>query len=103
DMAEQPAAAGPTTKTPVVRPAARWLQPVRMRSVDSGRADVENSLEFASHDRRPPREIAKTTLLKRLILRPELSFIMEAHNGLSARIAEEAGFEAVWASGLSIS
>jgi len=28
---------------------------------------------------------------------------MEAHSGLSARIVEEAGFEAVWASGLAIS
>jgi phosphoenolpyruvate phosphomutase len=28
---------------------------------------------------------------------------MEAHNGLSARIAEEAGFRALWASGLTIS
>jgi len=28
---------------------------------------------------------------------------MEAHNGLSARIVEEAGFAAIWASGLSIS
>jgi phosphoenolpyruvate phosphomutase len=28
---------------------------------------------------------------------------MEAHNGLSAKIVEEAGFEGVWASGLSIS
>lgn len=28
---------------------------------------------------------------------------MEAHNGLSARIAEEAGFRGIWASGLSIS
>jgi phosphoenolpyruvate phosphomutase len=27
---------------------------------------------------------------------------MEAHNGLSAKIAEEAGFEGIWASGLSI-
>jgi phosphoenolpyruvate phosphomutase len=32
-----------------------------------------------------------------------MSFLMEAHNGLSARIAEEAGFPGVWASGLSIS
>src|SRR5207244_656561 len=46
---------------------------------------------------------AKTTRLWNLIRSPELSFLMEAHNGLSARIAEEAGFEAVWASGLSIS
>ena len=28
---------------------------------------------------------------------------MEAHNGLSARIVREAGFEGIWASGLSIS
>ena len=28
---------------------------------------------------------------------------MEAHDGLSSKIAEEAGFEAVWASGLSMS
>jgi phosphoenolpyruvate phosphomutase len=34
---------------------------------------------------------------------PQLEFLMEAHNGLSARIAEEAGFRGLWASGLSIS
>jgi phosphoenolpyruvate phosphomutase len=28
---------------------------------------------------------------------------MEAHNGLSAKIAEEAGFQGIWGSGLSIS
>ena len=28
---------------------------------------------------------------------------MEAHNGLSARVVEEAGFQGIWASGLSIS
>ncbi|MEO7502161.1 MAG: phosphoenolpyruvate mutase [Gemmatimonadaceae bacterium] len=33
----------------------------------------------------------------------ELEFIIEAHNGLSARIAEEAGFKGIWGSGLSIS
>ncbi|TDI43643.1 MAG: phosphoenolpyruvate mutase [Acidobacteria bacterium] len=41
--------------------------------------------------------------LRRLIESPELAFLMEAHNGLSAKIVEEAGFEAIWASGLSIS
>lgn len=45
----------------------------------------------------------KTTRLKAMIRRPELAFIMEAHNGLSAKIAEEAGFEGIWGSGLSIS
>ncbi|MBX3227734.1 MAG: phosphoenolpyruvate mutase [Labilithrix sp.] len=34
---------------------------------------------------------------------PGLHFLMEAHNGLSAKIAEEAGFEGIWGSGLSIS
>jgi phosphoenolpyruvate phosphomutase len=42
-------------------------------------------------------------VLRRLLTEPPLSFLMEAHNGLSAKIAEEAGFEALWASGLTIS
>lgn len=41
--------------------------------------------------------------LKTLLLRPEQTILMEAHNGLSAKLAEEAGFEALWGSGLSIS
>ncbi len=32
-----------------------------------------------------------------------MQFLMEAHNGLSARIAEEAGFRGIWASSLTIS
>jgi phosphoenolpyruvate phosphomutase len=44
-----------------------------------------------------------TTRLRRLITDPQLSFLMEAHNGLSAKIVAEAGFEGIWASGLSIS
>ncbi|MDA9505705.1 phosphoenolpyruvate phosphomutase [Bradyrhizobium sp. CCBAU 11386] len=32
----------------------------------------------------------------------ELSFLMEAHDGLSAAIAKRAGFKGLWASGLSI-
>ena len=45
----------------------------------------------------------KTAQLRRLIASPELDFLCEAHNGLSARIAEEAGFRGIWASGLTIS
>jgi phosphoenolpyruvate phosphomutase len=45
----------------------------------------------------------KSTQLRRLIQSPSLEFLMEAHNGLSARIAGEAGFKGLWASGLSIS
>ncbi len=44
-----------------------------------------------------------TTRLRRLVTRPEIAFLMEAHDGVSARIAAEAGFEAVWASGLTMS
>ncbi|MGY3396507.1 2-methylisocitrate lyase-like PEP mutase family enzyme [Bradyrhizobium sp. USDA 3311] len=32
----------------------------------------------------------------------ELSFLMEAHDGLSAAMAELTGFKGLWASGLSI-
>ena len=45
----------------------------------------------------------KTTQLKSMINGPEMAFLMEAHNGLSAKIAEEAGFKGLWGSGLSIS
>lgn len=45
----------------------------------------------------------KTTQLRNMIKSSELEFIMEAHNGLSARIVEEAGFKGIWGSGLSMS
>nr|P33182.1 RecName: Full=Phosphoenolpyruvate phosphomutase; Short=PEP mutase; Short=PEP phosphomutase; Short=Phosphoenolpyruvate mutase; Flags: Precursor [Tetrahymena pyriformis]AAA30123.1 phosphoenolpyruvate mutase [Tetrahymena pyriformis] len=45
----------------------------------------------------------KTTQLKNMIQSKDLSFIMEAHNGLSAAIVEETGFKGIWGSGLSIS
>lgn len=45
----------------------------------------------------------KSTLLRDMLRRKELAFLMEAHNGLSARIVQETGFEGIWASGLSIS
>jgi len=45
----------------------------------------------------------KTTQLRRLLRPSQLSFLMEAHNGISAKIVEETGFEGIWASGFSIS
>ena len=47
--------------------------------------------------------IRKTTQLRNMLMSNELEFLMEAHNGLSAKIAEEAGFKGIWGSGLSIS
>lgn len=46
---------------------------------------------------------AKALALKNMLRSKELAFLMEAHNGLSARIVQETGFKGIWASGLSIS
>lgn len=45
----------------------------------------------------------KTRQFRMLLQSEQLEFICEAHNGLSAKIVEEAGFAGIWASGLSIS
>jgi len=42
-------------------------------------------------------------LRRQICTNRELSFLMEAHDGLSGAIAESAGFRGLWASGLSIS
>ena len=41
--------------------------------------------------------------LKTLWSRPQITYMMECHNGLSAQIAQKVGFEALWGSGLSMS
>jgi len=41
--------------------------------------------------------------LRELLESSQTEFLMEAHNGLSARIVEEAGFKGIWASGLALS
>jgi len=45
----------------------------------------------------------KCTQLRQLLTSTKLEFIMEAHNGISARLVEETGFAGIWASGLAIS
>jgi len=45
----------------------------------------------------------KSTQLRSLLQSARTEFILEAHNGLSARIVEEAGFKGIWASGLALS
>ena len=46
---------------------------------------------------------SRCTALRELIFSKDLAFLMEAHNGISAKIAEETGFKGLWASGLTIS
>ncbi len=45
----------------------------------------------------------KTTLFKRMLQSDRLEFLLEAHNGLSAKIVEESGHKGIWGSGLGIS
>ena len=47
-------------------------------------------------------EGTRSAKLRRMLESDKLEFLMEAHNGLSARIVREAGFDGIWASGLSI-
>jgi len=46
---------------------------------------------------------SRAKLFRDELTAPSLSFIMEAHDGLSAKVVEQAGFRGIWASGLSIS
>ncbi|MBI4318533.1 MAG: phosphoenolpyruvate mutase [Chloroflexi bacterium] len=48
-------------------------------------------------------QISKTKQFRKLLHSSQVEFLLEAHNGLSARIVEEAGFKGIWASGLAIS
>ncbi len=48
-------------------------------------------------------QLSRPAQLRRLLNSAELEFILEAHNGISARIVQEAGFAGIWASGLALS
>jgi len=45
----------------------------------------------------------KNSQFRALLHSPDVEFLIEAHNGISARIGEEAGFKGLWASGLCLS
>ncbi len=46
---------------------------------------------------------SKAARLRAILQSPEIGFLMESHNGASAKISERAGFDGIWASGLSMS
>ncbi len=77
----------PTT-TPTARPAA-------------ARISVSPRIGRVPDAHQPVK--TKAAMLRALIESPETEFLLEAHNGISARIAEEAGVKGIWASGLTIS
>jgi phosphoenolpyruvate phosphomutase len=64
------------------------------------RSAMSSALDPAAKQAAAPTRSAK---LRQMLQSAELEFLMEAHNGLSARIVKEAGFKGIWASGLSIS
>ncbi|MGI4981844.1 MAG: phosphoenolpyruvate mutase [Janthinobacterium lividum] len=47
--------------------------------------------------------LSRAAQFRAMLTSPQLEFIMEAHNGISARIVEEAGFKGIWGSGLTLS
>src|SRR6202021_1735143 len=64
-------------------------------SVRAAVGDAKNSAKNTAQTR--------SAKLRQMLQSAELEFLMEAHNGLSARIVKEAGYNGIWASGLSIS
>jgi phosphoenolpyruvate phosphomutase len=61
---------------------------------------VKPARQDRAADRAPRRRAAA---LRAEIYSSFMTYLMEAHNGLSAKIVEEAGFPGIWASGLTIS
>ena len=51
----------------------------------------------------PSPKLTKAHTLREMLSSQSLELLMEAHNGISSKIVEEAGFSGIWASGLSMS
>jgi len=63
----------------------------------------DQSQSFLANDPDQSPDISFSEMLRAEVCSSsELSFLMEAHDGLSAAIAERAGFKGLWASGLSM-
>jgi len=83
---------------PELNSSVHTIQPARSLG-------AQTRLESSAPAQRPffNDAMRKTSQLKNLVKSSDLTFLMEAHNGLSAKIVEEAEFKGIWASGLSIS
>src|SRR5688572_26473751 len=84
------------------------LAPRAANRLDSGGSSSSGSGSVkrarGSHARlKPHLPMKKTTQFKQLLQSDRLEFLLEAHNGISARIGQEAGFKGLWASGLCMS
>jgi len=72
-----------------------------VKDLEYSAADTPSGANAGAAGAAQPR--SRFARLREALTGPRLSFLMEAHNGLSAKIVEEAGFEAIWASGLTMS
>ena len=67
------------------------------------RAHINNGSTTSGSEIVSDSQMNKLLCLHGLLNSPDLTFLMEAHDALSAAIAQRAGFKGLWASGLSIS
>lgn len=70
---------------------------------DRTRADGHGHGNSNSNSNSDSDELRKTTRFRRLLDSDDLEFLLEAHNGITAKIGEEAGFKGLWAGGLCMS
>lgn len=76
----------------------------RVNIVSEGVLRVVDSERVARAGGKPAnRPESPAGALRNMLTSAETEFIMEAHDGLSAKIVEEAGFKGIWASGLTMS
>ena len=61
------------------------------------------NLQAVTETRATASKLKKTEQFRRLLSSGELEFLLEAHNGITAIIGEEAGFKGLWAGGLCMS
>ena len=64
---------------------------------------LKNSKDYCDHRLERMIKEKKTSQFRTLLDSQNLEFLLEAHNGISAKIAEESGFKGLWAGGLAIS
>jgi phosphoenolpyruvate phosphomutase len=62
-----------------------------------------SKVEYMSIPQRQEARPKKTKQFRDLLMSSELEFLLEAHNGITAKIGEEAGFKSLWAGGLCMS
>ena len=67
------------------------------------RSPIQSAARTNPIVREPTSTLSRVARFRQMLEQPDLEFLMEAHNGLSARIGEETGFNGLWASGLCLS